>query len=72
MWQTTCYWLGRYAERAEFNSRLMRLVLQRLVSGENDNPASLERLFVAVTRQTTTYPGFAGEAADTLVQIAGR
>ena len=27
------YWLGRYTERAEFNSRLMRLTLQRLVTG---------------------------------------
>ena len=58
------FWLGRYAERAEFNSRLMRLSLQRLVSGENDDPTSLQRLLVAVTRQTTTYPGFTGGQAD--------
>ena len=58
------FWLGRYTERAEFNSRLMRFTLQRLVSGESDDPASLERLLVAITRQTTTYPGFAGETAE--------
>lgn len=58
------FWLGRYAERAEFNSRMMRFTLQRLVSGESDDPASLERLLVAITRQTTTYPGFAGEKAE--------
>jgi uncharacterized circularly permuted ATP-grasp superfamily protein/uncharacterized alpha-E superfamily protein len=52
------FWLGRYAERAEFNSRLLRHILQRLVGSENDSPENLSRLLVAVTRQTTTFPGF--------------
>ena len=62
------YWLGRYTERAEFNSRLMRFTLQRMVSSESDDPVTLERLLVAVTRQTTTYPGFAGEKAEARMQ----
>jgi uncharacterized alpha-E superfamily protein len=62
------FWLGRYAERAEFNSRLLRLTLQWLVSGENEDPESLQRLLAAVTRQTTTYPGFVGDAAESHFQ----
>jgi uncharacterized circularly permuted ATP-grasp superfamily protein/uncharacterized alpha-E superfamily protein len=62
------FWLGRYTERAEFNSRLMRLTLQRLVTGESSDHNGLERLLVAVTRQTTTYPGFAGEGGDTILR----
>ncbi len=62
------FWLGRYTERAEFNSRLMRFTLQRLISGESDNPANLERLLVAVTRQTTTYPGFVSKEAESRLE----
>ncbi len=52
------FWLGRYTERAEFNSRLMRLTLQRLVTAETNLNVSLEHLLLTVTHQTTTYPGF--------------
>jgi uncharacterized alpha-E superfamily protein len=58
------FWVGRYAERAEFNSRLLRLTLQSLVTGENDYNGCLPRLLAAVTEQTLTQPGFVGNGAE--------
>ena len=52
------FWVGRYAERAEFNSRLLRLTLQFLETGESQDTAAFGQLLQALTRQTTTYPGF--------------
>ena len=62
------FWVGRYAERAEFNSRLLRLTLQFLVTGENDYSGCLQRLLVAVTEQTVTHPGFVGAGAEQRLQ----
>jgi len=61
------YWLGRYAERAEDTTRLLRAVYDR----RNDFQGSpteagveaLRALLVAVTWVTGTHPGFAGDAA---------
>lgn len=55
------FWVGRYAERAEFNSRLLRLTLQFLETGESEETTAFRQLLTAVTRQTTTYPGFTVE-----------
>jgi uncharacterized alpha-E superfamily protein len=52
------FWVGRYAERAEFNSRLLRLTLQFLETGESLETTAFRRLLLAVTNQTLTYPGF--------------
>jgi uncharacterized circularly permuted ATP-grasp superfamily protein/uncharacterized alpha-E superfamily protein len=62
------YWVGRYAERAEFNSRLMRLTLQFLVTGENEFSGCLKRLLMTVTEQTCTHPGFVGSDAEQRLQ----
>jgi len=59
------FWLGRYAERAEGAARLLRTVLVRLVEmGEVRTDTGMPLLLQAVTHLTTTYPGFAGEDAD--------
>jgi uncharacterized circularly permuted ATP-grasp superfamily protein/uncharacterized alpha-E superfamily protein len=52
------FWVGRYAERAEFSSRLLRLALQFLETGEGAGSTAFKQLLIAVTNQTTTYPGF--------------
>ncbi len=56
------FWVGRYAERAEFNSRLLRLTLQFLETGESQETPAFKNLLIAVTNQTTTYPGFTSNA----------
>jgi uncharacterized alpha-E superfamily protein len=57
------FWVGRYAERAEFNSRLLRLTLQFLETGEGAETTAFRQLLMAVTRQTATFPGFSNSAA---------
>ncbi len=42
------YWVGRYAERAEFTSRLLRLALRFLMTGEDENATCLECLLQAL------------------------
>ncbi|HEX5272791.1 MAG TPA: circularly permuted type 2 ATP-grasp protein, partial [Gemmataceae bacterium] len=58
------YWLGRYAERAEGLTRLLRCVLVRLTetSGLTDVP-ELPLLLRTATRLTESYPGFIGDGA---------
>ena len=62
------FWLGRYAERAEALIRLLRVVNDRRNEFEHGtNPAGtvcLRALLAALTHTTTTYPGFAGDAAE--------
>jgi uncharacterized circularly permuted ATP-grasp superfamily protein/uncharacterized alpha-E superfamily protein len=58
------FWLGRYAERAESNSRLLRLTLQFLITGGEESSACMQRLLGAVTAQTSTFPGFLGQGAE--------
>ena len=62
------WWLGRYAERAEALTRLLRTVLdQRNDFQGSTNPAgiaSLRALLAALTTITTTYPGFVGEGSQ--------
>jgi uncharacterized circularly permuted ATP-grasp superfamily protein/uncharacterized alpha-E superfamily protein len=58
------WWLGRYAERAEALTRLLRTVQDRRNEFEGSSNqagvASLRALLVALTRITTTFPGFLG------------
>jgi uncharacterized circularly permuted ATP-grasp superfamily protein/uncharacterized alpha-E superfamily protein len=59
------FWLGRYAERAENNARLLREVLIRLLESEAIAvDLSMPLLLSMVTQQTGTYPGFVGEEVD--------
>ncbi len=57
------FWVGRYAERAEFNSRLLRLTLQFLETGEGAGTTAFRQLLLAVTRQTAIFPGFSNSSA---------
>ncbi len=58
------FWFARYAERAEHSMRLMRTVLAAYYSAsgfeETHNQESLSALLQALTRATSTYPGFVG------------
>ncbi len=56
------YWLGRYAERAEFTSRLLRLTLQVLITAESEDTGSLECLLAALNRQAPRLQAAAGAA----------
>ncbi|MGH9022918.1 MAG: circularly permuted type 2 ATP-grasp protein, partial [Acidimicrobiia bacterium] len=59
------FWLGRYAERAEAMARLVRAAHDRRNDFQRGaNPAGTECLQVllsALTRVSSTYPGFVGE-----------
>jgi uncharacterized circularly permuted ATP-grasp superfamily protein/uncharacterized alpha-E superfamily protein len=70
------WWLGRYAERAEAITRLLRVVYDRRNDFQGSaNPAgieSLRALLVAVTQTTTTYPGFVGAGAEQRLESPGR
>ena len=58
------FWLGRYAERAEGLTRLLRGVLVRLTetSGLAESP-ELPMLLRAVTFMSESHPGFVGEGS---------
>jgi uncharacterized alpha-E superfamily protein len=62
------WWLGRYAERAEAVTRLLRTVHDRRNDFQGStNPAgveSLRALLAALTRSTGTYPGFVGDGSQ--------
>lgn len=58
------FWTGRYAERAEFISRLLRLALQYFETGEGAGSEAYARLLKIVTDQTMTFPGFHDISAD--------
>jgi uncharacterized alpha-E superfamily protein len=65
------FWLGRYSERAEAAVRLLRVVNGRRTEfqqvSEGPGAEALEALLTALTRVTTTFPGFVGDdAADKL------
>jgi uncharacterized circularly permuted ATP-grasp superfamily protein/uncharacterized alpha-E superfamily protein len=59
------WWLGRYAERAEALTRLLRAVQDRrneFEGGPNEAGVSaLQAMLTALTHITTTYPGFVGD-----------
>jgi uncharacterized circularly permuted ATP-grasp superfamily protein/uncharacterized alpha-E superfamily protein len=61
------FWLGRYAERGENLSRLLRAVLLHVIDPPetgSDDKAYQHSLLQAVTRLSETYPGFIGEGAE--------
>jgi uncharacterized circularly permuted ATP-grasp superfamily protein/uncharacterized alpha-E superfamily protein len=67
------FWIGRYAERAEGLVRLLRIVIFRLFERSSYAPdggttGSVQLLLQALTRQTKTLPGFAGEGAEELLR----
>ncbi|HEX2808231.1 MAG TPA: circularly permuted type 2 ATP-grasp protein [Kineosporiaceae bacterium] len=70
------FWLGRYAERAEDVVRLLRVVddLAEDWTARPETPGRqcLEVLLRALTRITTTYPGFVGAGADALLAAPHR
>jgi len=61
------FWIGRYAERAEALTRLLRMVHDRRNDFQHSpNPAGAECLQVllsSLTHVTSTYPGFAADDA---------
>jgi uncharacterized circularly permuted ATP-grasp superfamily protein/uncharacterized alpha-E superfamily protein len=61
------WWLGRYAERAEALTRLLRTVGDRLAdfhgSANDAGIDAVHALLAALTRTTATYPGFVGDGA---------
>lgn len=61
------FWVGRYAERAEGVSRLMRVAMDKLADcedfGDEADVAVLQRLLESLTVVTAGYPGFLGEGA---------
>jgi len=70
------WWLGRYAERAEATTRLVRVVYERRsdFQGSANAPGieSLRALLAALTHTTGTYPGFAGDGAEDRLRSPGR
>jgi uncharacterized circularly permuted ATP-grasp superfamily protein/uncharacterized alpha-E superfamily protein len=63
------YWLGRYAERAEFTSRLLRLALQFLVTGENESSTCLECLLQALTDLSPPLPPATGNTPEAEAEL---
>jgi len=61
------FWAGRYVERAEGTSRLLRSVLIKLRDlnefHDPDDRQILDHLLPALTHVTATYPGFTGAEA---------
>jgi uncharacterized circularly permuted ATP-grasp superfamily protein/uncharacterized alpha-E superfamily protein len=53
------FWAGRYAERTEATSCLLRSILVNL--RDPDDQRSLDPLLRTLTHVTSTYPGFVGE-----------
>jgi uncharacterized circularly permuted ATP-grasp superfamily protein/uncharacterized alpha-E superfamily protein len=70
------WWLGRYAERAEAITRLVRVVYERRsdFQGSDNAPGieALRALLVALTRTTAAYPGFVGQDAEERLSSPGR
>jgi uncharacterized circularly permuted ATP-grasp superfamily protein/uncharacterized alpha-E superfamily protein len=69
------FWLGRYAERAEALARLLRTVHDRQREFQGSRNAAgvgaLHALLGALTRVTTTYPGFVGEGGAERLRSPG-
>jgi len=59
------FWLGRYSERSEAISRLLREILLRLLATERAHvDGTVPLLLRALTHQSGTHPGFVGEGAE--------
>jgi len=66
------WWLGRYAERAEAVTRLLRVVLDRRnefqAATSEPGVSALRVLLAATTHVTATQPGFTGDDATSRLQ----
>lgn len=59
------FWLGRYSERSEAITRLLREILLRLLATERAHvDGTVPLLLRALTQQSDTYPGFVGEDGE--------
>ncbi|MDT7567927.1 MAG: hypothetical protein QOG76_6551, partial [Pseudonocardiales bacterium] len=69
------FWLGRYAERAEAMARLVRTAHDRRNDFQRGaNPAGtecLQVLLTALTRVSSTYPGFVGDGGSDRLAAPG-
>jgi uncharacterized alpha-E superfamily protein len=54
------FWVGRYAERAEYSSRLLRLVLQFIETGESDETPAFRQLLTTLTGLKNPVPPVEG------------
>ena len=65
------YWSGRYLGRALVTARYLRMVLNRMNQGQYNNhkpeSKSLVLLYQSITHITSTFPGFVGKGADTVL-----
>lgn len=72
------FWAGRYAERAEFISRILRLVLQFIETGESEETQVFRQLLSTLTNQLNLHPyqtsaeEFSALEAEVLNVISGR
>lgn len=72
------FWAGRYAERAEFSSRILRLILQFVENGESEETQVFRQLLATLTNQLIPAPGatntddFNTLEAELLNVISGR
>jgi uncharacterized circularly permuted ATP-grasp superfamily protein/uncharacterized alpha-E superfamily protein len=55
------FWVGRYAERADFATRPLREVFRRLSEADGERQTHLDATLEILTHVTCSYPGFAGE-----------
>ena len=66
------YWVGRYAERAEANIRLLRATVKKIcinpISDDLDYQESLQCLLRSVTYLTGTWPGFLDDEHTEMLQ----
>ena len=72
------FWAGRYAERAEFISRILRLVLQFIETGESEETQVFRQLLSTLTNQLNPHPcdtgaqDFSALESELLNVISGR
>jgi len=72
------FWAGRYTERAEFSSRILRLILQFVENGESEETQVFRQLLATLTNQLIPAPGatntddFNTLEAELLNVISGR
>jgi uncharacterized circularly permuted ATP-grasp superfamily protein/uncharacterized alpha-E superfamily protein len=66
------YWVGRYAERAEASTRLLRATVKKLYintdGGSADYESCVHSLLRSITSLTGTWPGFFEKDAEKLLQ----
>jgi uncharacterized circularly permuted ATP-grasp superfamily protein/uncharacterized alpha-E superfamily protein len=72
------FWAGRYAERAEFIGRILRLILQYIETGESEETQVFRQLLSTLTTKITPLPyatsaeNFSALELELLTVISGR